>query len=144
MNIDFETQCINVLFNVIKELPFFRLTAKSSLTDLNLSHNPNLTGISLRRLLECSNLQSIDLTGCDKILHYFGGCEENDYLLQDSDKRQRKLLKISVKVQEYEQELQKLINIFKDKYEEYNMKKTNLYEVCLILISSKPLDRKST
>lgn len=89
-------------------------------------------------------MQSINLTGCDKILQYFGGCVENDYLLQDSDTRQRKLLKISVKVQEYEQELQTLIDIFKNKYDQCNWEKKNLYEICLCVLSSKPLDRKCT
>lgn len=120
------------------------MTANSSLTELNLSHNPSLTGISLRRLLECSNLQSIDLIGCDRILDYFGDCGENGYLLENSDQRQRKLLKVSVKVQQYEQDLQTLVNIFKNKYEQCVIEKMDRCEISVFVISSKPLERTST
>lgn len=126
--------------NKLTYLIFSRLMGNSCLIDLNLSYNPNLTGISLRRLLECSNLQVINLIGCDRILHYFSDCEGKDYLLQDSDQRQKKLLKLSGDFQQYEQQLQALVDIFDKKYEKSFKKRRDYFGVSSLSISSKPMD----
>lgn len=121
-------------------LTFFRLTANTRLSDLNLSYNSNLTGISLRRLLECSHLEIITLIGCHNILHYFGDCGENDYLLQDSNQQQKKLLKMSGNFHQYEQKLQALTEIFKNKYEKCYTERQDRLGVTSFSISSKPLE----
>lgn len=75
-------------------------------------------------------------------MHYLGDCREHDYLLQDSDRRQKKLLKISGKLQMYEQEIQILIDIFNSKYEKCYTERKDRFEVSLFFISSKSFERR--
>lgn len=112
------------------------------LSDINLSFNCNLTGISLRRLLECRSIQNINLVGCDKILQYFGDCGENDYLFQDHDPRQRRCLRISGKLGENENQVHMLLTLFKSKYEQCYIDRQDCVGVSVLKICTKPLDRK--
>ncbi|XP_018566528.1 tonsoku-like protein [Anoplophora glabripennis] len=113
---------------------FLRLCSRSSLLDIDLSYNANLTGVSLRRLLEHSSLRNINLIGCDNILRYFDDCGGCD-LLEGSDANGEKLLKISTDLQSFPGQVATLIEMFKSKYSSLYVEKTDNF----LLLSSKAL-----
>nr|XP_023029689.1 tonsoku-like protein [Leptinotarsa decemlineata] len=89
-----------------------RLCSGKSLKKLNLSYNQNLTGISLRRLLEFSALREINLIGCENIFQYFDGCEGCD-LLQGNGDDTEKVLKLSANMSVHSSQIDVLTEAFK-------------------------------
>lgn len=82
---------------------------------LNLGFNENLTGISLRRLLQNSNrIQYLDLTGCGNILKYFNECSDSLWTKNDENCLKIKSLKVSVDYKSNLKECDVLINFFKN------------------------------
>ncbi|KAJ8925110.1 hypothetical protein NQ315_001291 [Exocentrus adspersus] len=106
-----------------------RTCSGNTLQEINLSYNTSLTGISLRRLLECASLKNINLMGCDNILRYFNDCD----LLGNSRDGDEKVLKLSADFQSYQEAVQVLVVMFKRKYKDCYMEKTQNF----LLLSSK-------
>ncbi|KAJ8950183.1 hypothetical protein NQ314_008036 [Rhamnusium bicolor] len=95
-----------------------------TMSNINLSYNPNLTGISLRRLLECSYLQNINLIGCDNILQYFEDSGTFNFL-EESDDQGEKNFKISANLRNYPAQVTTLVDMFKSKYCDCYIEKTD-------------------
>lgn len=80
---------------------------------MDLSYNCDLTGLSLKRLLEHASLTDINLIGCRNIFNNF----QDDVIINKEQKRER-CLKTYV---DNEMSSRKIVNIFKSNFDNENV-----------------------
>ncbi|CAG9759955.1 unnamed protein product [Ceutorhynchus assimilis] len=88
------------------------LRTARNITHINLSHNSDLTSISLRRLLEHGNLSCINVVSCDNIWDYFDA-EQHGWNIAMQETEEKAQFKVSGKNDLF---LNSLVEMFRTKF----------------------------
>lgn len=81
---------------------------------INLSYNPLLSAISLRRLLQCTSIKRLHLYGCESITKYFN--EESFFTSSEESQPRLELLQLSVDPVDHAAERNTLFRMWKQRF----------------------------
>ncbi|XP_057663004.1 tonsoku-like protein isoform X1 [Diorhabda carinulata] len=112
-NLFISLECLNLSRSKLQDNDLYellRLCSGKSLVNINLSYNTDLTGISLRRLIENPTLEEINLIGCNRIFEYFPESLDTEEAIG------KRNIKLTADFDNEEKQVEKLIQYFEKIY----------------------------